>query len=181
VRLVTDHSSVTITDALHGEYEGQVDDIVLMRADGVPAYNLTLVLDDAFQGVDQVVRGDDLLSSTPRQVYLGKLLGLQTPMYVHVPLVVNHAGKRLSKRDGAVSLEGLAGEGISAAALSEYLLASLGVSPRSGQDARSMKQVDAAEECRERLIWAAQGFSIHNIPRDALVWDAGSLQPSAQP
>jgi glutamyl-tRNA synthetase len=89
---------------LHGEYTGVVDDFVLRRGDGVPAYNLAVVVDDSAQDVDQVVRGDDLLSSTPRQAYLGSLLGYPTPSYAHVPLVLNVDRKRLAKRDGAVTL-----------------------------------------------------------------------------
>jgi len=93
-----------VTDLLHGEYSGVVDDFVLRRFDGVPAYNLAVVLDDGASGVDQVVRGDDLLSSAPRQAYLGGLLGHPQPVYAHVPLVLNTDGKRLAKRDGAVTL-----------------------------------------------------------------------------
>ncbi|WP_307817270.1 tRNA glutamyl-Q(34) synthetase GluQRS [Nocardia acididurans] len=93
-----------ITDELHGRYRGAVDDLVLRRGDGTPAYNLAVVVDDADQGVDQVVRGDDLLSSTPRQAYLATLLGLPVPQYAHVPLVLNTSGQRLAKRDGAVTL-----------------------------------------------------------------------------
>ncbi|QLY31249.1 tRNA glutamyl-Q(34) synthetase GluQRS [Nocardia huaxiensis] len=93
-----------VTDDLHGPYRGAVDDLVLRRGDGIPAYNLTVVVDDAEQGVDQVVRGDDLLPSTPRQAYLATLLGLPVPQYAHVPLVLNTAGQRLAKRDGAVTL-----------------------------------------------------------------------------
>ena len=69
-----------------------------------PAYNLAVVVDDAQSGIDQVVRGDDLLSSSPRQAYLAGLLGYPQPVYAHVPLVVNAEGKRLAKRDGAVTL-----------------------------------------------------------------------------
>ena len=94
----------TVTDVLHGSYTGVVDDLVLRRGDGVPAYNLAVVVDDAAQGIDQVVRGDDLLSSSPRQAYLGSLLGYPEPEYAHVPLVLNAEGKRLAKRDGAVTL-----------------------------------------------------------------------------
>lgn len=93
-----------ITDAVHGVYRGAVDDLVLRRGDGMPAYNLAVVVDDADQGIDQVVRGDDLLPSTPRQAYLATLLGLPVPHYAHVPLVLNDAGQRLAKRDGAVTL-----------------------------------------------------------------------------
>ncbi len=105
LRLRSDTFSYTVTDLLHGEYTGLVDDFVLRRGDGgVPAYNLAVVVDDAAQGVDQVVRGNDLLSSSPRQAYLAALLGFAAPMYAHVPLVLNAEGKRLAKRDGAVTL-----------------------------------------------------------------------------
>jgi glutamyl-tRNA synthetase len=104
LRLRSDVTEYTVTDLLHGEYTGVVDDFVLRRFDGVPAYNLAVVVDDAAQGVDQVVRGDDLLSSSPRQAYLAQLLGHPQPVYAHVPLAVNVEGKRLAKRDGAVTL-----------------------------------------------------------------------------
>ena len=99
-----------VVDRLHGEVCEGVDDLVLRRADGVAAYNLAVVVDDAAQGVDQVVRGDDLLPTTPRQVLLQRLLDLPTPEYVHVPLVLGPEGERLAKRDGAIGLrERLAG------------------------------------------------------------------------
>jgi glutamyl-tRNA synthetase len=104
LRLRSDTSSYTVTDILHGDYTGVVDDLVLRRGDGVPAYNLAVVVDDAAQGVDQVVRGDDLLPSSPRQAYLGALLGYPPVEYAHVPLALNADGKRLAKRDGAVTL-----------------------------------------------------------------------------
>ena len=101
----------TIEDELAGTVTGSVDDVVLRRNDGVPAYNLAVVVDDADQGIDQVVRGDDLLSSAPRQAYLGALLGLPAVTYAHVPLALNAAGQRLAKRDGAVTLADLAARG----------------------------------------------------------------------
>jgi glutamyl-tRNA synthetase len=94
----------TVHDLLHGDYTGTVDDFVVRRGDGVAAYNLAVVVDDAAQGIDQVVRGDDLLPSSPRQGYLAGLLGHREPMYAHVPLVLNEDGARLAKRDGAVTL-----------------------------------------------------------------------------
>lgn len=103
-RLRTDAIVHTIHDLLHGDYTGIVDDFVIRRGDGVPAYNLAVVVDDAAQGVDQVVRGDDLLSSSPRQAYLARLLGYPEPTYAHVALVLNEDGARLAKRDGAVTL-----------------------------------------------------------------------------
>ncbi|MDO0974267.1 tRNA glutamyl-Q(34) synthetase GluQRS [Mycolicibacterium frederiksbergense] len=104
LRLRSDTFSYTVTDVLHGEFTGVVDDFVLRRGDGVTAYNLAVVVDDAAQDIDQVVRGDDLLSSSPRQAYLAALLGYPPVTYAHVPLVLNAAGKRLAKRDGAVTL-----------------------------------------------------------------------------
>ena len=89
---------------MHGDYTGIVDDFVVRRGDGVPAYNLAVVVDDADQGIDQVVRGDDLLSSSPWQAYLAGLLGHPEPTYAHVTLVLNEDGARLAKRDGAVTL-----------------------------------------------------------------------------
>lgn len=105
LRLRSDVAEFSVVDVLHGNYTGVVDDMVLRRGDGVPAYNFAVVVDDTAQGVDQVVRGDDLLSSSPRQAYLGSVLGYPQPVYAHVPLVLNTHGKRLAKRDGAVTLE----------------------------------------------------------------------------
>ncbi|WP_101951472.1 tRNA glutamyl-Q(34) synthetase GluQRS [Mycobacterium sp. 3519A] len=104
LRLRTDTFVHTVHDVLHGEYTGIVDDFVVRRGDGVAAYNLAVVVDDAAQGVDQVVRGDDLLPSSPRQAYLANLLGYPEPTYAHVALVLNEDGARLAKRDGAVTL-----------------------------------------------------------------------------
>lgn len=104
LRLRTDVTAFTVRDALHGEYTGIVDDFVVRRGDGVAAYNLAVVVDDAAQGVDQIVRGDDLLASSPRQAYLAALLGHPEPTYAHVALVLNGEGARLAKRDGAITL-----------------------------------------------------------------------------
>jgi glutamyl-tRNA synthetase len=107
LRLRTDGEVLTVEDRVVGRYTGLVDDVVLARADGVPAYNLAVVVDDAAQGVTQVVRGDDLLSSTPRQLLLQRLLGIDPPEYMHVPLVLGDDGHRLAKRHGAVTLADL--------------------------------------------------------------------------
>jgi len=104
LRLRANTTSYTVRDLLHGDYTGVVDDFVVRRGDGVPAYNLAVVVDDAVQGIDQVVRGDDLLASSPRQAYLADVLGYPQPAYAHVPLVLNAHGRRLAKRDGAVTL-----------------------------------------------------------------------------
>ena len=104
LRLRAETTAYTVDDLVHGSYTGVVDDFVLRRGDGMPAYNLAVVVDDALSGIDQVVRGDDLLTSAPRQAYLAGLLGYPQQAYVHVPLALNANGKRLAKRDGAVTL-----------------------------------------------------------------------------
>jgi glutamyl-Q tRNA(Asp) synthetase len=81
------------------------DDFTVLRADGIFAYQLAVVVDDAFQGVTDVVRGADLLDSTPRQMHLQRLLGLATPRYVHVPVVTNETGEKLSKQTLAPALD----------------------------------------------------------------------------
>ena len=101
---------VAFSDRLHGAVEGVVDDFVVRRNDGAPAYNLAVVVDDAWQGIGEVVRGDDLLDTTPRQVFLAGRLGLASPGYAHVPLVLGPDGARLAKRHGAVTLDDLGAE-----------------------------------------------------------------------
>lgn len=91
-------------DRMLGRFEDAVDDFVVRRNDGAPAYQLAVVVDDADQGVGEVVRGADLVDSTPRQVLLYRLLGLPVPRYAHVPLVLGPDGQRLAKRHGAVTL-----------------------------------------------------------------------------
>lgn len=110
-RVRADGAVRTVHDLLHGEITAEVDDVVLLRNDGVPAYNLAVVVDDAFSGIDQVVRGDDLLPAAVTQAFLAELLGYPTPIYAHVPLALNARGERLAKRDGAVTLPELAAQG----------------------------------------------------------------------
>lgn len=112
LRLRADGAVQTVHDLLRGDVTTEVDDVVLRRNDGVPAYNLAVVVDDAFSGVDQVVRGDDLLPAAATQAFLTELLGYPPPIYAHVPLAVNAEGGRLAKRDGAVTLPDLAALGI---------------------------------------------------------------------
>ena len=112
LRLRADGALQTVHDVLHGSVTSQVDDFVIRRNDGLASYNLAVVVDDAESGVDQVVRGDDLLPSAVNQAYLAGLLGHQAPTYAHVPLAVNVQGRRLAKRDGAVTLSDLAAVGI---------------------------------------------------------------------
>jgi glutamyl-tRNA synthetase len=98
---------VSFTDLVHGELRSAVDDFVVWRGGphtGTAAYQLAVVVDDADQAVGEVVRGDDLLTSTPRQVLLARHLGIPVPRYAHVPLVLGADGARLAKRHGAVTL-----------------------------------------------------------------------------
>lgn len=127
IRLRSEVAEFTVTDIVKGMYTGGVDDFVLRRGDGIASYNLAVVIDDNAQGVDQVVRGDDLLSSAPRQSYLATLLALPTPTYAHVPLVLNTAGKRLAKRDGAVTLSELNAKGTDTEHVLSVIAESLGL------------------------------------------------------
>ncbi len=128
LRLRSDHRTVTFVDRLVGPVSGVVDDVVLRRNDGVPAYNLAVVVDDAAQGVTEVVRGDDLVSSTPRQILLHELLGLPRPSYVHVPLVVDRSGERLAKRRGShVTIADLGVQGVDTADIVAWIISSLGI------------------------------------------------------
>ena len=117
----------TATDELYGRVTGVVDDFVLRRGDGTYAYNLAVVVDDGLQGVDQVVRGNDLLSSVPRQAWLADRLGFTPPAYAHVPLALGPGGQRLAKRDGAVTLTELAAIGVTPTEILTTLAASLGL------------------------------------------------------
>jgi glutamyl-Q tRNA(Asp) synthetase len=109
LRVITDNSLVKFKDALRGQIsqrlESETGDFVLRRADGIYAYQLAVVVDDAAQGITHVVRGADLLDSTPRQIYLQKLLGYPILEYMHLPVVVNNQGKKLSKQNLATPLD----------------------------------------------------------------------------
>ncbi|QGU01042.1 Glutamyl-Q tRNA(Asp) synthetase [Corynebacterium kalinowskii] len=146
LRLRSEVREFTVHDYFAGSYTGEVDDMILRRGDGDWAYNLAVVVDDAFQGVNQVVRGDDLLSSAPRQAYLASLLGLPVPEYVHVPLVLNKEGKRLAKRDGAVTLREM-----DLVEAKERLALSIGLQPAS--PAGLLEQFDPAKLSREAVVF----------------------------
>ncbi|MFM7067998.1 MAG: tRNA glutamyl-Q(34) synthetase GluQRS [Actinomycetes bacterium] len=156
VRLRAESAAVTATDLRLGERTAVVDDFVLRRADGVAAYNLAVVVDDAAQGVDHVVRGDDLWPTTPRQVLLGQLLGYEAPTYVHVPLVLGADGHRLAKRHGAVGLRDQLRIGRTVPDIVSMFARSLGVSQ--------------AHEVTD-LRWLARRLDISNLPPEPWIWD----------
>lgn len=108
-RLRVDSRTVVVEDRVQGRFSqdlaAEVGDVVLRRADGFYAYQLAVVVDDAAQGFSAIVRGADLLSSTPRQIYLQRLLGLPTPSYAHLPLALDQAGRKLSKSLAALPVD----------------------------------------------------------------------------
>jgi glutamyl-tRNA synthetase len=153
LRLRTNGEVIEFHDVIHGVVAGVVDDVVLRRNDGVPAYNLAVVVDDDAQGVTEVVRGDDLLPSTARQIHLQELLGLARPSYVHVPLVVDDEGERLAKRRGVpLTIAELAEIGVEVGVIVDWLASSL--SP-SGANATVTALVD--------------GFDWSTVPREPVV------------
>jgi glutamyl-tRNA synthetase len=107
LRVRASAAAVAFDDRLLGRISGVVDDFVVRRGDGAFAYNLAVVVDDADQGIEEVVRGSDLADSTPRQLWLARALGLPEPSYAHVPLVLGSDGARLAKRHGDVTLREL--------------------------------------------------------------------------
>ena len=153
LRLRADVTQWTVHDFFAGNYTGDVDDMVLRRGGQAPdwAYNLAVVVDDAFQGVDQVVRGRDLLSSAPRQAYLAGLLGIEAPDYVHVPLVLGPTGRRLAKRDGAVTLREMLHDATPGEVVSR-LAVSLGFGPVSSA-AELLEVFDPAVLSGEDYVW----------------------------
>ena len=151
LRLRAECASYTVQDDFYGAYTGLVDDFVLVRNDGTYAYNLTSVVDDAFVGVEQIVRGDDLLPSAPRQSYLAQLLGLTQPRYAHVPLALNEEGKRLAKRDGAVTLPQLREAGVEIPTILGWIAASIPVYNADGSTHSADVPVPNAAAILERF------------------------------
>jgi len=141
-------------DRIHGDLEQNlardVGDFIVKRADGLFAYQLAVVVDDAFQDITHVVRGADLLWNTPRQMVLQGLLGLPTPVYAHVPLVTNAAGQKLSKQTLAPTLP----ESGRGAVLAQALVVLGHPSPPELNDAGPA----------ELLAWAGAHWRIENVP-----------------
>jgi glutamyl-tRNA synthetase len=119
------HGAVVVDDIIRGKvlYQNdELDDLILRRTDGTPTYNLSVVVDDADMGVTSVIRGDDHLNNTPRQINILRALGKEPPRYAHVPMILGDDGSRLSKRHGAVSVMEYRRQGVLPEALLNYLV-----------------------------------------------------------
>ena len=170
LRFRSDGEVVEFTDRIHGVSSAVVDDVVLRRNDGVPAYNLAVVVDDALQGVTDVVRGDDLLSSTPRQIALQRMLGFPRPRYAHVPLVLDDEGRRLAKRKGLpVTLRDLAAVGVSPPDVQRWILRTLGPAVDVGLFRRD-PSTGAISDPGGGLAAFVDGFHLAAVPTEPVVW-----------
>lgn len=147
LRLRAGGERVGFDDRLLGRGAGVVDDFVVRRADGVFAYQLAVVVDDAAQGIGEVVRGADLADSTPRQILLGRLLGVPAPVYAHVGLVLGPDGDRLAKRHRSVTL---ADRHEPAAATLAVLAHSLGLATARARVGRAAELLDEFDPVRLR-------------------------------
>ena len=149
-------SALTFTDQLQGNiiFPHLIDDFILKRSDGLYAYNLAVVVDDIEQEITEIVRGADLLETTGKQLALYQLLGVPPPNYLHVPLVVDTEGRKLSKQNHAASLniDNPTAELIKA-------LRFLGV---------VLPKNASFKHCKEILEWAIKNWSVDNIPMQAL-------------
>ncbi|MDA7848265.1 glutamate--tRNA ligase, partial [Sulfurospirillum sp.] len=117
---------ISFVDGVKGEVKFDVkdvlDDFVIARADGTPLYNFVVTIDDALMGITEVIRGDDHLSNTPKQMVVYKALGFDIPKFYHVPMILNPSGKKLSKRDGAVDVMDYKKDGFLPEALLNFLI-----------------------------------------------------------
>jgi glutamyl-tRNA synthetase len=155
LRVRSQAARITFEDRLLGRLEEEVDDFVVRRNDGTPAYQLAVVVDDAAQGIGEVVRGADLADSTPRQILLARLLGLPEPRYTHVPLVLGPDGRRLAKRHGAVALSDRAALGEGPDEVRAWMARSLGLA-WAGETPSTDDLIDR--------------FDPERLPREPTVW-----------
>jgi glutamyl-tRNA synthetase len=152
-------------DMVHGETRfrnREIDDLVLLRSDGTPTYNLAVVSDDAHMGITHVIRGDDHLSNTPKQILIYEALGLSVPMFGHVPLILGPDGKRLSKRHGATAVGAYEEEGILPEAMVNFL-ALLGWSPGDDREVFELSEL-------------IEAFSMERVGKKSSVFDVTKLE-----
>lgn len=154
IRVVTDDTSIAFEDGVQGRHQQKlqtdVGDFIIQRRGGLMAYQLAVVVDDADQGITEVIRGSDLLSSTPRQIYVQRLLGLDQPVYLHLPVAMHTDGDKLSKQTGAIGINAADGSRILYQAL-QFL---------GQQPLPELFSAPAAE----LLAWGEKNWKIANIP-----------------
>ena len=153
-------------DLIRGEivfHTKTIKDQVLIKSDGSPAYSFCCVIDDALMGVSPVIRGEDHISNTPKQILMYEALGFPTPQFAHLPLILSEEGRRLSKRDGAVAVTDYRREGFLPEALVNYLLL-LGWTP--GED----REIVSLAEAKKRFSLADVHKSGAVFSRDKLTW-----------
>ena len=173
-------SEVIIDDQIQGRVvfkNSELDDLIIARSDGSPTYNLTVVVDDMDMQITHVIRGDDHLNNTPRQMNIFNALGAKPPVYAHVPLILGPDGKRLSKRHGAVSVLEYKEEGILPDALLNYLVR-LGWSHGDQEIFSRQEMIDlfditdvnksAAAVNPEKLLWLNQHY-LKTSPVESLI------------
>jgi glutamyl-tRNA synthetase len=151
-------------DIVHGETRfrnDQIEDLVLLRTDGTPTYNLAVASDDAEMRITHVIRGDDHISNTPKQILIHRALGWEPPAYAHVPMILGSDGKRLSKRHGATAVGDYSDEGILPEAMVNFL-ALLGWSPGTDEEVLSRSELIAR-------------FSLDRVLRKSSVFDPKKL------
>ncbi len=157
--------NVIVADVIHGNVafdNGQLDDLIIARSDGTPTYNFCVVVDDMDMKVTHVIRGDDHLNNTPRQINMLRALGAQPPVYAHVPMILGADGAKLSKRHGAVSVLQYRDDGYLPEALLNYLVR-LGWS-HGDQEVFSMEEMQRLFDIRD-VNKAASAFN-----PDKLLW-----------
>jgi glutamyl-tRNA synthetase len=164
VRFRVPEGETRFVDLVHGDIRfgnDDVDDLVILRSDGTPVYNLAVVSDDAKMRITHVIRGDDHLSNTPKQILLSRALGFPEPVFGHVPLILGSDGKRLSKRHGATAVGDYAHEGILPEAMMNFL-ALLGWSP--GDDREIMGRAELVEAFdMERVLKKSAVFDLEKL------------------
>ncbi len=169
IRVRTTSENISFTDLVQGELEQHIEqeigDFVLKRRDGLFAYQLAVVVDDAEQGITHVVRGADLLDSTARQIHLQRLLGYPTPQYLHIPVAVNALGQKLSKQTLAVAAPDTHG------AVRDVILSALQF---LGQ---TMLAVESAPAIADLLVQATRNWDRALIPRSRSITDTNVTRP----
>lgn len=164
IRFRVPDGETCFTDLVHGEMRfgnDDVDDLVILRSDGSPVYNLAVVSDDHEMGITHVIRGDDHLSNTPKQVLLYRALGHDEPTFGHVPLILGQDGKRLSKRHGATAVGDYEAQGILPEAMVNFL-ALLGWNPGDEREVMGRDELVAAFST-ERILKKSSVFDLEKL------------------